>query len=107
MKLQIFEYYSMFKTVFYIKDFYWEYIYLWPGLLQSDEFWLLESSSSCDVAIESVPVVCDNTVSVGLRGSCIIGTLLLNVVVEMFVLVVVLVVKAADILWASIGSICN
>lgn len=79
--------------------------YLLPGLLQSDEFWLLESSSSSrDVPIDDMAA--DTTVSVGLRGSLPADTLLFIAVVVVDV-ARKLVQVVDDILFGSIGSIWN
>lgn len=78
-------------------------IYLCPGLLQSDEFWLLESSSSSrDVPIDEIAA--DTTVSVGLLGSLPDDTLLFIAVVDDVAKILVHVVVAASFC-GSIGSI--
>lgn len=79
--------------------------YLWPGLLQSDEFWLLESSSSSrDVPIDEIAA--DTTVSVGLLGSLPADTLLFIAVVVDVAEILVHVVVVINFC-GSIGSICN
>lgn len=81
-------------------------IYLFPGLLQSDEFWLLESSSSSrDVPIDDIAA--DTTVSVGLRGSLPDDTLLFIAVVVVEVAKKLVHVVEAINFCGSIGSICN
>lgn len=82
-----------------------EQIYLLPGLLQSDEFWLLESSSSRDVPIDDMAA--DMTVSVGLRGSLPADTLLFIAVVVVDVARILVLVVDAIIFCGSIGSIWN
>lgn len=83
-----------------------ERTYLLPGLLQSDEFWLLESSSSSrDVPIDDMAA--DMTVSVGLRGSLPADTLLFIAVVVVVVARILVQVVDAIIFCGSIGSICN
>lgn len=68
-----------------------------PELLQSDEFWLLESSSSSrDVPNDDIAA--ETTVSVGLRGSL----LFIADVARMLVLVVDVIIFCG-----SIGSIWN
>lgn len=77
-----------------------------PGLLQSDEFWLLESSSSSrDVPIDDMAA--DTTVSVGLRGSLPADTLLFIAVVVVDVARILVQVVDDIILFGSIGSIWN
>lgn len=81
-------------------------IYLCPGLLQSDEFWLLESSSSSrDVPIDDIAA--DTTVSVGLRGSLPADTLLFIAVVVVDVAKILVQVVDAINFCGSIGSIWN
>lgn len=78
---------------------------LLPGLLQSEEFWLLESSSSSrDVPIDEIGA--EMTVSVGLRGSLPADTLLLDIVVVVVASMLVLV-DAISFCCGSIGSICK
>lgn len=80
--------------------------YLLPGLLQSDEFWLLESSSSSrDVPIDDMAA--DTTVSVGLRGSLPADTLLFIAVVVVDVARILVQVVDDIIFCGSIGSIWN
>lgn len=80
-------------------------IYLCPGLLQSDEFWLLESSSSSrDVPIDEIAA--ETTVSVGLLGSLPPDTLLFIAVVDDVARKLVFIDVAVNF-WGSIGSICN
>lgn len=76
-------------------------IYLFPGLLQSDEFWLLESSSSSR-DVPSDDIACDMTVSVGLRGS-------LMFIADVVVDVARMLVQVVDAInfCGSIGSIWN
>jgi hypothetical protein len=77
--------------------------YLCPELLQSDEFWLLESSSSSrDVPIDEAGTSPEMTVSVGLRGS--FDRLAPVTVVEIVVEIPVVVADAINFC-GSIGSI--